>query len=136
MELKWGHKHRKNCLGCCAPKVSKGLGLVQCVPRSPCVPLSQKRRLILVSLDVYLASCLSICLSFSVTVKGQKKKKKKAQGWKHFASYKKNSLQPALWSKVFFLWSRNGLDPISSWPVSQNLAYGFPSSQHTVHCVF
>lgn len=42
---------------------------------SPCVPLSQKRSLVLVSLDVYSASCLSICLSYSITVKGPKKKK-------------------------------------------------------------
>lgn len=96
-----------------------------------------KGALVLVSFDVYLASCLSICLSSSITVKGLKKnkiKKRKSQGWKHFVSYKKNILRPALWLKVFFLWSRDGLDPISSWPGSENLACGFPSSQHIACC--
>lgn len=65
----------------------------------------------------------------------KKIKNKKSQGWKHFVSYKKIILQPALWSKVFFLWSRDGLDPISSWPVSENRACGFPASQHT-ECYF
>lgn len=51
--------------------------LVRRASHSPCVPLSQQRSLVLVSLDVYLASCLSICLSYSITVKGPKFKKKK-----------------------------------------------------------
>jgi hypothetical protein len=61
----------------------------------------------------------------------KKRKEKNPQGWKHFVSYKKNILQPVVWLKVFFLWSRDGLDPISSWLVTENLACGFPSSQHT-----
>lgn len=69
----WGRKHM-NHLACCTPKASRDLGPVQCMAYSPCVPLSQKRSLVWVSLDVYLASCLSLCLSYSITVKGQKKK--------------------------------------------------------------
>ena len=68
--LNWGHKHMNNCQSCCAPMTWKGLGLVQCAFHSLYVLLSQQRSLVLVSLDVYLASCLSICLSYSVTVKG------------------------------------------------------------------
>lgn len=63
------------------------------------------------------------------------KKKKKTQGWKHFVSYKKNIFCSQLcgW-KHFFLWSRDGLDPISPWPVTENSACGIPASLYIAHC--
>ena len=68
---------------------SKGLGLVQHAFHLLCVLLSQQRSLVLVSLDVYLASCLSICLSYSVTVKRPLKKKKKIPGLETFCFLQK-----------------------------------------------
>lgn len=134
--LQWGHKHTNNCQSCCAPHDFERPGACPvCLSLTLCSTLPAKEpgfgflRCLLGLLLKHLPFLLS-------NSEGTLKKKKKSQGWKHFVSYKKDILQPALWLKVFFLWSRDGLDPISSWPVSENLAHGFPSSQHPVRCVF
>lgn len=134
--LNWGHKHMNSCQSCCAPHDFERPGAcpacLSLTLRST-IPAKEPGVGFLRCLLGLLLKHLPFLLSNSEKTF---KKKKKSQGWKHFVSYKKNILQPALWSKVFFLWSRDGLDPISSWPVSENLAHGFPSSQHTVRCVF
>lgn len=84
-----------------------------------CCPL-QQRNLVLVFSDVYLASCLSIFLSYSIAIKGQKKIPRletfcflqkeyfcsQLCGWKHFF----------LWSRVG--WVGSHLSLASDWELS------------------
>lgn len=63
------------------------------------------------------------------------KKKKKVPRLETFCFLQKEYFFSQLcgW-KHFFLWSRDGLDPISPWPVTENSACGFPASLYIAHC--